>query len=178
MRAFEGQAAIEIQAPAQAVYDYLADFRRHPEWAQNLSAVTQTTPGPIGVGTTFRTAEGPPPVALRSKLVMMVHFMRGVLDGAKTYSEARITALEPGRRIAWQAGVPKGESFFNFAEWEFVLEPRGAATRVTQRFHWKPQHPAAERMVGAAGPRGLEQAVGVSLAALKRRLETAGSNGH
>ena len=177
MDEISGQAIITIQAPAEAVYDYLVDFPRHTEWAQNIDKVTQLTPGPIGVGTSFKTEEGPPPVALGQKLRMMVHFVGGVLSGAKPYSEARITALEPGRRIAWEAGIPKAGGYFNRAEWEFVLEPRGAATHLTQRFHWQPQEPGAARMVGAAGQAGLERAVGVSLAQLKRRLE-AGGNGH
>jgi uncharacterized protein YndB with AHSA1/START domain len=177
MNDFKGQAVIVIQAPPEVVYDYLVDFPRHAEWAQNIGKVTQVTPGPIEVGTTFKTEEGPPPVALGAKVKMVVYFMCGLLSGAKPYSEARITALEPRCRIAWQAGVPKGDGFFNFAEWEFVLAPRGSGTEVTQRFHWKPQSRTAERMVGAAGPDGLARAVGVSLAALKRRLETAASNG-
>lgn len=58
-----------------------------------------------------------------------------------------------------------------------MLEPQGAATHLTQRFCWKPQNPTtAERMVGAAGSEGLEKAVAVSLAQLKRRLETSSPN--
>lgn len=179
MNEYKGQVAITIQAPAQQVYDYLADFRRHPEWVDNLSQVTQLSTGPIGVGTTFKTQEGPPPVTSRlEKLRMMVHFVAGVLGGARPYSEATITALEPHRRIAWQAGIPQGAGFFNFAEWEFVLEPEGSATRLTQRFHWKPQNPTAEHMVGAAGAAGLERACAVSLAQLKRRLEGRPNGAH
>jgi hypothetical protein len=104
---------------------------------------------------------------------MMASFMQGIFGGAKPYSEAKITALESPRRIAWQAGIPKGDGFFNFAEWEFALEPQGNATHLTQRFHWKPQNPTAERMVAAAGVEGLEHAVAVNLARLKRRLEVS-----
>jgi hypothetical protein len=62
---------------------------------------------------------------------MMIYFISGVTSGAKPYSEAEITALEPGRRIAWRAGIPKGTGFFNLAEWEFILEPRGQDTCVS-----------------------------------------------
>jgi uncharacterized membrane protein len=177
MSEFKGQTSITIQAPVEKVYAYLLDFPRHTEWAQNLSKVTQISVGPIAVGTTFKTEEGPPPVPLWAKLKMMVQFVAGVLSGAKPYSEAKITALETNRRIGWQAGIPKGSGFFNFAEWEFVLEPQGAATHLTQRFHWKPQEPGAARMVGAAGSDGLERACAVSLTQLKQRLEQS-SNGH
>jgi hypothetical protein len=104
---------------------------------------------------------------------MMVPFVLGLLGGAKPYSEAKITALESPDRIARQAGIPKGDGFFNFAEWEFVLEDQGNATHLTQRFNWKPQTPTAERMVSAAGVEGLEDAVTVNLTRLKHRLEVS-----
>jgi uncharacterized membrane protein len=174
MREYEGKAIITIQAPIEHVYAYLADFRRHPEWVKNLSKVTQVTSGPIAVGTVFKTQEGPPPVKMEQKLKMMLPFVQGILGGAKTYSEATITAMEPYECIAWQAGIPKGEGFFNFAEWEFLLEEHNNSTHLTQCFHWKPQNPTAERMVSAAGVEGLEEAVTVNLTRLKRRLEESG----
>lgn len=177
MSEFKGQTSITIQAPVEKVYAYLADFRRHPEWALNVSKVTQISSGPFGVGTTFKTEEGPPPVPLGKKLRMMAHFMSGVFNGAKTYSEAKITALEANRRIAWQGGVPKGESYMSFAEWEFILAPQGGATHLTQRFRYAPPDPAGQRMIGVAGAAGLERACAVSLAQLKRRLEQS-ANGH
>jgi uncharacterized membrane protein len=173
MPEYKGQSIITIQAPIDRVYAYLADFRRHPEWAKNLKKVTQVTPGPIAVGTVFKTQEGVPPVRMGQQVKMMVPFMLGVLGGAKPYSEATITALESPGRIAWQAGIPKGAGYFNFAEWEFVLEAQGDATQLTQHFHWKPQTPTAVRMVGAAGVKGLENAVAVNLTRLKRRLEVS-----
>lgn len=175
MTEFKGQTSVIIQAPVEKVYAYLVDFRRHPEWAQNLTRVTQLSSGPIGIGTLFKTEEGPPPVPSGTKLKMMFHFIRGLISGAKPFSEAKITALEPNHRIAWQAGIPKGEGFFNFAAWEFVLEPNHTSTHVIQRFHWKPQNPTAEQMVGAAGVQGLESACAISLAHLKRQLEQTSS---
>jgi hypothetical protein len=102
---------------------------------------------------------------------MMVYFIRGVVSGAKSYSVAEITALEPGRRIAWTAGIPEGDGYFNAAEWEFSLEPAGQSTRLTQRFTYRPQEQAAARMVGAAGKVGIERACAVNLGRLKARLE-------
>jgi hypothetical protein len=173
---FKGQTSIVINASPEATYQYLVDFRRHPEWAQNLSKVIQTSRGPIGVGTTFKTQEGPPPVTLGQKLRMMRYFILGVLSGAKTFSEAKITVLEPPRRIAWQAGVPKGVGYLSFAEWEFHLEPQGADTHLTQRFRYTPSDPIGQRMVGAVGVEGIERACAISLMQLKRHLEQ--SNNH
>ena len=167
----KGETSILIEAPAQVIYNYLLDFTKHPEWSRNLSRVWQVSDGPVEVGTIFHAQEGPPPVPLFKKLKMMVFFMAGVASGAKTYSQAEITGLEPGRRIAWKGGVPKGEHYFNLAHWEFILEPQGQVTRLTQRFQYLPQTPTANRMVGAAGPGGIEKACAVSLAQLKTVLE-------
>lgn len=172
MDEYRGESSITIRAPVEQVYAYLVDFTKHPQWAKNLSKVTQITPGPIAVGTTFKTAEGPPPVKPQQKLKMMMNFMLGVAGGAKTFSRATICALDAPTHIAWYAGIPKGEGYFNIAEWEFVLEPQGNTTHLTQRFAWKPQNRTARRMVSAAGVAGLEEAVAVSLGELKRRLET------
>jgi hypothetical protein len=103
---------------------------------------------------------------------MMVHFMRGVFSGGKTYSIAEITGLEPEQRIAWRGGVPKGDGYFNVSEWEFLLQGQGTATRLTQRFCYKPQTAVAVSMIGTAGAKGLEQACAVNLGQLKQRLES------
>ena len=166
-----GKTSILIDAPAQEVYAYLLDFTRHPEWVKNLQRVRQESSGPIGVGTTFQTSEGPPPVPLPTRLRMMRHFIGGLLSGAKPYSQAEITALEPGKRIAWRAGIPRGQGYFNLAEWEFILQPQGEATRLIQRFWYKPQAPGAARMVGAAGEGGIARACAINLARLKSRAE-------
>jgi uncharacterized protein YndB with AHSA1/START domain len=175
---FKGQSSISIEVPIETVYPYLVDFQRHPEWVQNISKVTKLSPGPIDVGTVFRTEEGPPPVPLGTRLKMMVHFMSGVFSGAKTYSNATITALEPNRRIAWEAGVPKGEDFLSFAEWEFIFEAQGNSTRLTQHFHYTPPDPKGQRMIGAAGTEGLVRACAVNLERLKLRLEERSNGKH
>lgn len=175
---FKGQTSIILQVPVEKVYSYLVDFQRHTEWAQNLNKVTKLSPGTVDVGTVFRTEEGIPPVPLGTKLKMMVHFMSGVFSGAKTYSEATITALETNRRIAWQAGVLKGDSFLSFAEWEFHLEPKDGSTRLTQHFRYAPPDPKGQRMIGAAGTEGIKRACASNLERLKQRLEgSANSNG-
>ncbi len=171
MQKYEGEVVITMKSPIEVVYATFLDFTRHPEWVLNLSKVTQVTPGAIGVGTVFEAQEGPPPVNLPQKLRMMVHFMHGVLGGAKTFSRAEITALESNRRIAWQAGIPKGSGYFNFSVWEVILEPLAQGTRLTQRFSYQPQEAAAAHMIHAAGVEGLRLACGRNLARLQRRLD-------
>jgi len=171
MREVSGKTSVMINRPVQEVYDYLVDFTRHPEWVKNLQRVQQESGGPIQIGTTFKCQEGPPPVTFGQKLRMMFYFLTGVLSGAKTYSRAEITGLESNRRIAWKAGVPKGDGYFNRAHWELLLESQGQATHLTQRFTYQPQNGVAQRMIDLAGSSGIEQACAVSLAQLKQCLE-------
>ena len=76
---------------------------------------------------------------------MMFFFIVGLISGTKPFSEAEITALEPSQRIAWLAGLRKGDGWFNRAQWELILEPQAGATRVTQRFRYMPQNITAAR---------------------------------
>ncbi len=44
---------ILIDAPAENVFAYLADFSRHPEWAAHDLKIEKTSEGPVGVGSNF-----------------------------------------------------------------------------------------------------------------------------
>lgn len=171
MQEITGETSVVIHAPAQKLYDYLADLGRHSEWVENLAKVEQVSPGKIGVGTVFQAQESAPPVSLLPKIQMMFFFIMGLISGTKPSSEAEITALEPGKRIAWLAGLRKGNGWFNRAQWELVLEPQAGATRVIQRFRYMPQNATAARMIGVAGSSGIAQACGVSLQRLKKVME-------
>ena len=80
MKRFEDR--ISIRAPAGRVFDYVADFTRHGEWAGHGLEVTKSTEGPAAVGTTFSTT-------------------------AKQFGTQReqstITELTPGRTFAWDS---------------------------------------------------------------------------
>jgi uncharacterized membrane protein len=53
MKRFEDR--ITINAPAGRVFDYVADFTRHGEWAKDGLQVTPSSEGPVAVGSTFST---------------------------------------------------------------------------------------------------------------------------
>jgi hypothetical protein len=168
----KGETSIFIQCSPQQAYDYLLDFTKHPEWVLNISKVTKETAGPISVGTKFKTSEMAPPVPLLKRMQSMLYFMQGMFSGANSYSNAEITALEAGRRIAWTGRVRKGASDFNVAHWEVILEAQNGGTLLTQRFNYVPQTEASRKMVGAlGGPEGIAAACGRSLAKLKSILE-------
>ena len=65
-----------IERPTAAVWAYLTDFEKARDWMTGIEAMTQTTEGPLEIGTRF---------TFRS---------RG------KQRETRVTALDPGTRIA------------------------------------------------------------------------------
>jgi uncharacterized membrane protein len=112
------EVSIDIEASADEVYIYLADFGRHREWSSaRMTELKQLTEGPIRVGSVFEAAE-----TLPSKIV--------------TYS--RITALEPTRRIAWHSWFRNMMA----ADWEFELAERNQVTHLVQRSRWQPGNAA------------------------------------
>ena len=44
-----------IDAPAERVFDYVADITRHPEWAGHKLEVVVKSQGPVQAGSTFET---------------------------------------------------------------------------------------------------------------------------
>jgi len=105
------------KAPAE-VWAYLTDFRNAAAWMPGIDDMTQTDPGPLEVGT---------------RLSFMA---RG------KERETRVTALEPGRRIALtstQGGVT--------ATYAYSLAPAGDGTEATleavceAKGAWKLLHP-------------------------------------
>ncbi len=53
MKRFEDRMVID--APADRVYEYVADFTKHVEWSGDDLEVTKTSDGPVAVGATFST---------------------------------------------------------------------------------------------------------------------------
>lgn len=166
-----GERSIVIEAPCDVVYDYLCDFRRHAEWNYQPTEITKLSDGPVDVGTVFRAEEQPPrkqPWLVRK--VMFPIMLRFV--GSTGYTEAEITALEPGRRLAWEASAPlKDGSTFMKADWEILLEPQNGATLVRQRYHYKPQHGLAKRIESEQAARSTAEEVAANLARLKDIVE-------
>jgi uncharacterized membrane protein len=104
MKRFEDR--ISIQAPAGRVYDYVADFTRHGEWAGHGLDVTKSSEGPVAVGSTFSTT-------------------------AKQFGTQReqstITELTPGKAFAWDSTGALGRVH----HW-FSLSGDGSATTLSK----------------------------------------------
>lgn len=105
--------AIDIDAPPEKVFSYLADFTRHGEWSMSVSKLEQLTPGPIAVGSEFKSSETIP-----------IEFD----------SFAQIKALDEPTRIAWESTDHK---VFR-TNWEFEISPIPGGTHVVQRVTFYP----------------------------------------
>jgi uncharacterized membrane protein len=88
------QDQISINGPADRVFDYVADFTRHGEWAGHGLQVTKSTEGPVAVGTTFTTT-------------------------AKQFGTQReqstITEITPGTTFAWDSTGALGRVHHRFS---------------------------------------------------------------
>ena len=101
------QRQITVNAPPSVVYSYLIDFPRHSEWASNPLSITQTSPGPVEVGTTFVSE------AKQSKRPQ---------EGQLT-----ITELETDRKIVFET-----ESAAGLSRLYFLIEGTGDGTLLTK----------------------------------------------
>ncbi|GAB7003365.1 hypothetical protein JCM18899A_08360 [Nocardioides sp. AN3] len=73
---------MRVEAPPRAVFDYLSDPRRRPEWQSSLRSVDMLDDGPLGIGTRWvdRTAVGASPR-------MEITAMRLSPDGTGVWAE-------------------------------------------------------------------------------------------
>lgn len=92
---------LEIERPAEEVFEYLADLERLPDWQS--SAVETRVDGPIGVGTRFTET-------------------RRML-GREGRTELEVTVFEPARRLTLRS--LSGPVKVNV---DHRLEPRGDGT--------------------------------------------------
>jgi uncharacterized protein YndB with AHSA1/START domain len=98
-----------VQRPPEVVFDFVAThhFENHPRWDPDLLEMSQTSPGPVGVGTTAR-------VVRRQG--------RGHVEGTAT-----VLDYEPNRRAAWAVHFGR---FGLDQRAELIPEHGGAATRL------------------------------------------------
>jgi uncharacterized membrane protein len=125
------QGSVDISAPVDQVYAYLADFPKHCEWAQTLESMELKKAGDAsGVGAVYRTKEKQALQADRPP--------RGPLPenaGGGT-TDCEVTELVPSSRIAWKSH-PVPIRMGTHAEMAFDLAPiNGDATRLTQSIHF------------------------------------------
>jgi uncharacterized protein YndB with AHSA1/START domain len=105
--AYSAAYAVEVSALPSRVFDYVADVSRHGEWgsADDHMKATAEKPGPPAVGSRYKAD--------------------GLLNGKANQSTVTITAMEPPKRLAFDA--EDSNSVFHH---EFTFSPAGGGTRV------------------------------------------------
>ncbi len=56
--------SVTIGRPPEEVFDYLAHFENAPAWNYAITGTEKTSPGPVGVGTTYRQVRSIPSYAV------------------------------------------------------------------------------------------------------------------
>ena len=99
----------EIQAPAQKIFDLLADPRRHHEidGSGSVQAAQMNAPERLSLGAKF---------GMNMKIGLPYRITNTVVE------------FEEGRQIAWR--------HFGGHVWRYILEPTESGTRVTEQFDW------------------------------------------
>lgn len=104
---------VQIRRPVSHVFAYLADFRRHVEWAQTLVKVEQVRGGDSqGVGAVYLAYE-------RQALQADRRPGEALMRGLEAKTQSTITEIVPDQRIVWKAHtLPKTGMY---ATWWFEL---------------------------------------------------------
>jgi ribosome-associated toxin RatA of RatAB toxin-antitoxin module len=141
----------EIHAPADRVFDFIAQAERNAEWVPDVLQSERLTPGPTQVGTRFRFVSR--------------------IAGIPIDITDEVTAFQPGRLIAFSgvSGPPHAGSW----HFEPITVPGGQErTRVTYRmaFELPPGiGPFVAKMLDI--PRRMDEQSRICLANLRRLLE-------
>jgi uncharacterized protein YndB with AHSA1/START domain len=105
--AYSAVYTVDVKAPQSRVFDYVADVSRHGEWGSDADHMKATAEKP-----------GAPAMGSRYKA-------EGLLNGKPNQSTVTITALEPPKRLAFDA--EDSNSVFHH---EFTFSPSNGGTRV------------------------------------------------
>ena len=143
---WQTEVSIDIAAPAERIYAYLADPRRHVEWSLGVAEIEQIRGDGIEVGAEFKAEEKVP---------------------VKFTSFSRITLLQPARRIEWSAW--DGRTFH--VDWAFEITPSGSSTLVVQRARVQPQNVLGRLLLFVIRRRQMPNENARSLRRLKEIIE-------
>jgi len=142
---------ILIDAPAEKIFDYLADLTRHSEWSGGPLKVEAASPGPVAVGSQYLSV-GDLPMQKNRR------------------NELRITELQSPYRLAFVAKDPGlGE-----VTHQFSLTPQGSATLVTRRVTVNAPPLMAFMLQTFVHPLVDKPMMDKALAALKAKMESGG----
>ena len=100
------EVSVHIDAPAEAVYDYVSDLSRHQEWAKTKIDLTVGSAGDNGLPTFTSVAHAP----------------------GSPRAEGKVVAADRPSRFEYEARDSSGRY-----HWTFAISPDGAGSRLSYR---------------------------------------------
>jgi uncharacterized protein YndB with AHSA1/START domain len=140
------QNTVTIARPAEEVFAFLADFGNIPAWNYAITQTTKTSPGPAGVGATYRQTRSIP---------------------HRNEENFEVTVFEPPRRVAVHGQIGPF-----LATTSYLLEPTAGGTRLTNDVELEPAT-VLLRVLGPLAVPKVKAAVARNLGTLKELLESA-----
>jgi len=135
---------IEISRPAHAVFAFLADLENVPKWNYAITETRKTSPGEVGVGTTYEQTRSTP---------------------TPSREHLRITDLQPDRHLAVEGTLARYP-----ARLEYTVDEHDGATRLTNTVDL--ELTGAARLLGGVAAGRIRSAVAENLEVLKTLLES------
>ena len=141
------QNTLTIQRPVDDVFAFLADFENIPTWNYAILETTKTSPGPVGVGTTYRQ-------------------LRSIPDRSEEGFE--VTVFEPTTRLEVHGDIGPFTATISYR-----LAPAGDGTQLINLVDLKPASGVVRLLAPLATSR-VKAAVAANLDTLKQQLEAGG----
>jgi uncharacterized protein YndB with AHSA1/START domain len=154
------EVSVDVGAPPEAVWDFVSNLRRIPEWIEDTLAMLTVEPEPAQQGTVYRE---------RSRIV-------GPLSQVTTW---KISEFDPPRFQRHDGQVPMMAA----TSVSFALEPSAGATKFRLVFEYTPGNPVSSLGDRLFLKKSLQSGFQRSLENLKRLVEaeqapaTAGQQG-
>jgi hypothetical protein len=143
------QNTLTIQRPVDDVFAFLADFANIPTWNYAIVETRKTSPGPVGVGTTYRQTRSIP---------------------TRSEEGFEVTVLEPTTRLEIHGDIGPFTATISY-----LLAPVGDGTQLINVVDLESASGAVRLLAPLATSR-VKAAVAANLNTLKQMLE-AGSQG-
>jgi carbon monoxide dehydrogenase subunit G len=147
MASFEN--TVTVRRPVKDVFAFLADFENIPKWNYAIVETRKVSPGPVGVGTTYRQTRSVP---------------------RRSEEGFEVTVFEPPSRLEVHGEIGPFRARVSYA-----LEPTGSGSRLTNAVELRSS--GLLRLVAPLAASRVRSAVAANLDALRQVLERGDQRG-